>query len=109
MASRVSYDTKVGKLNCDILGDLAAANTVILTVHDLGCNSTSWEHFVNHPSMAEVTKRAVWVHINLPGHEDSAPDLPKGIIDTNRFPSFFFTGIIIIIMTVIKLIHSLYY
>mgnify|MGYP001792587400 CR=1 FL=1 len=80
-ASRTTFETsKSGPLVCDILGQLDDAKAVILTVHDLGCNSSSWANFVNHPSMSEVTKRATWVHVNLPGHEDGAADLPKGAL-----------------------------
>ena len=75
---KASFNTKVGTLNCEASGDLSTAGAVILTVHDLGCNSTSWSHFVEHPSMVEVTKRVVWLHVNLPGQEDGADALPKG-------------------------------
>lgn len=78
MASNVAYETGVGSLNCVVNGDLSKATSVVLTVHDLGCNASSWNHFVEHPSMAEVTKRAVWLHVNLPGQENNAADLPKG-------------------------------
>lgn len=30
--------------------------------------------FVNHPSMAEVKPRAVFLHVCVPGQEDNAPD-----------------------------------
>lgn len=79
MAVPTTFNTKVGALLCDVNGDLAGASTVILTVHDLGCNSRSWRHFAQHPSMAEVNKRAVWIHVNFPGHEDNAQSFPKGV------------------------------
>ncbi|XP_067951126.1 uncharacterized protein ZK1073.1-like [Watersipora subatra] len=83
-SSIVAFDTqKAGTLNCQVDGDLASASVVILTVHDLGCNSTSWNNFVKHPSMAEITKRVVYLHVNVPGHEEGASALPADF----KFPS----------------------
>lgn len=78
MAKRLSYDTKVGKLHCDVIGELEGAKAIIMTIHDLGCNSTSWHHFVENAAMSEVSTRAVWFHVNLPGQEDDAQDFPQG-------------------------------
>lgn len=79
MATRVQFTTKsAGTLNCDVVGTLDGASTVVVTVHDLGCNSTSWTHFVQHSSTAEITKRVAWLHINLPGQEENAENLPQG-------------------------------
>jgi len=79
MAKRVDVTTqKAGVLHCDVVGDLEKAKCVILTVHDLGCNSTEWENFVQHPDVAEITSRATWFHVNLPGQERFAAELPAG-------------------------------
>jgi hypothetical protein len=45
----------------------------------------SWDHFtdaefckfLDHPSMLDVKERSVFVHVDLPGQEDYAPDLPE--------------------------------
>lgn len=42
-----------------------------------------WKSFLQHPSMAEINKRAAYIHVDIPGQEDNAPDLPA---DYN-FPS----------------------
>jgi len=50
------------------------SKTVILTVHDLGTNHKSFIRFVNHPSMAQVKQRAIFLHVCVPGQEEKAPD-----------------------------------
>ena len=67
---------RVGRFNVYIQGDLKHRQFVILTVHDLGCNHTQWRNFFKHWSMQEITKRAAIIHIDIPGQEDDAPDLP---------------------------------
>jgi len=37
---------------------------------------TQWRNFLKHWSMQEITKRAAVIHIDIPGQEDDAPDLP---------------------------------
>ncbi|KAJ8317729.1 hypothetical protein KUTeg_005633 [Tegillarca granosa] len=49
---------------------------VVLTVHDLGCNHTMWLNFLNHSSMAEIVRRAAFLHVDLPGQHDGAEPLP---------------------------------
>jgi len=48
----------------------------ILTIHDVGLNNKEFEAFVNGPEMKEITKRVIWVHVNLPGQEWRANELP---------------------------------
>ena len=55
--------------------------TVIITVHDVGTNHKSFIRFVNHPSMADVKQKAVFLHVCIPGQEDHAPDF------TGDFPT----------------------
>lgn len=50
---------------------------VFLTVHDLGCNHADFHHFVEHPSMAKVKERSIFIHVEIPGQELDAPDLPE--------------------------------
>ena len=56
---------------------------VFLTVHDLGSNHTEFHKFIEHPSMARLKSRAVWIHIELPGQENDAEDLPANF----QFPT----------------------
>ena len=51
--------------------------TIILTVHDVGANHKSFVNFVDHPSMAEVKKNAIFLHVCVPGQEDNAPDFTE--------------------------------
>ena len=36
---------------------------------------TSFHDFVEHPCMAEIKERSVFIHVDIPGQEDNAPDL----------------------------------
>ncbi|XP_022247744.1 uncharacterized protein ZK1073.1-like [Limulus polyphemus] len=51
---------------------------VFLTVHDMGCNHTEFHSFTEHPSMARIKSRSVFIHVEIPGQEHDAPDLPVG-------------------------------
>ncbi|CAG5119150.1 unnamed protein product, partial [Candidula unifasciata] len=57
-------------------GDLKHSQFVILTVHDLGCNHSMWTNFLAGPSMEEIIRRGAFIHVDIPGQEDDAPDLP---------------------------------
>lgn len=67
---------RVSKYNVYIQGDLKHSHFTILTVHDLGCNHNSWKNFLEHESMKHITSRAAFIHVDVPGQEDGAPDLP---------------------------------
>lgn len=67
---------RVSKFNVYIQGDLKHCHFVILTVHDLGCNHNSWRSFLQHDSMKHICSRAAFIHVDVPGQEDGAPDLP---------------------------------
>ncbi|XP_052773534.1 uncharacterized protein ZK1073.1-like isoform X2 [Mya arenaria] len=67
---------RVSKFNVYIQGDLKHSHFTILTVHDLGCNHKSWEPFLQHESMVNITSRCAFIHVDIPGQEDSAPKLP---------------------------------
>ncbi|KDR23936.1 uncharacterized protein ZK1073.1 isoform X2 [Zootermopsis nevadensis] len=75
---------RCGDLHVHVQGDLnqQGKKAVFLTVHDLGCNHSSFHDFVNHPCMCEIKDRSIFIHIDAPGHEDNAPDLP----DSFQFP-----------------------
>ena len=36
----------------------------------------SWFHFLEHESMKELRNRASFIHVDIPGQEDGAKDLP---------------------------------
>ncbi|XP_046599703.1 uncharacterized protein ZK1073.1 isoform X2 [Neodiprion lecontei] len=76
---------KCGDLHVYVQGDLKQQEkrAVFMTVHDLGCNHTSFHDFVNHPCMSEIKDRSIFIHIDVPGHADNAPNLPDGF----QFPT----------------------
>ncbi|XP_025094985.1 uncharacterized protein ZK1073.1-like isoform X2 [Pomacea canaliculata] len=74
---------RVGRFKVFIQGDLKSCQFVILTVHDLGSNHTMWTNFLNHYAMEEIMRRAAFIHVDIPGQEDEASDLPADYI----FPS----------------------
>lgn len=74
-----------GPLNVYVQGDLNQRDkkAVFLTVHDLGCNHSSFHDFVEHPSMVDVKGRSIFIHVDIPGQEDNAADLK----DNFKFPT----------------------
>ncbi|XP_018900286.2 uncharacterized protein ZK1073.1 isoform X1 [Bemisia tabaci] len=76
---------RCGDLTVHVQGDLTQQEkrAIFLTVHDLGSNHHSWEDFVSLPCMTEVKDRSIFIHVDVPGHEDNAPPLP----DSYQFPS----------------------
>ncbi|KAH7732076.1 Ndr [Aphelenchoides avenae] len=72
----VSIQGKHCSFNVYVQGDLEdrTGKTFILTVHDVGTNHKSFARFVNHPSMADVKQKAIFLHVCVPGQEDNAPD-----------------------------------
>ncbi|GLH07353.1 Protein ZK1073.1 [Gryllus bimaculatus] len=104
-ASRCKYvvsTEKSGDLHVYVQGDLSqqGKRAVFLTVHDLGCNHTSFHDFVNHPCMCEIKERSVFIHIDVPGHEDNAPNL------TTPFPTLQVLGEDLV--TVLDFLHVKY-
>lgn len=93
-----------GDLNVYVQGDLnlQAKKAVFLTVHDLGCNHSSFHDFVNHPCMCEIKERSIFIHIDVPGHEDNAPNLP----DSFQFPTLQTLGEDLV--TVLDFLHVKY-
>ncbi|VVC31635.1 Hypothetical protein CINCED_3A009385 [Cinara cedri] len=74
-----------GNVYVHVQGDLAQQDkrAIFLTVHDLGCNHIVFENFVNQPCMSEIKDRSIFVHIDVPGHEENADTLP----DSFQFPT----------------------
>jgi pimeloyl-ACP methyl ester carboxylesterase len=59
------------------------AKTVFITCHDIGTNHRSFYPFIMHPSMQDMRKHSIFLHVCLPGQDDKAPNLPTGY----QFPS----------------------
>ncbi|XP_077291583.1 uncharacterized protein ZK1073.1 isoform X2 [Arctopsyche grandis] len=99
----VSTD-RSGDIHVHVQGDLSQQEKrcVFLTVHDLGCNHTSFHDFVNSPCMLEIRDRSCFIHIDVPGHEDNAPDLP----DSYQFPTLQTLGEDLV--TVLDFLHVKY-
>lgn len=74
---------KSGALNVYVQGDLEEAHRdkdnkcVFLTVHDIGSNHSSWERLIDDESFEEIKKRAIFVHIDVPGQGDDEEELPN--------------------------------
>lgn len=85
---------RCGALNVFIEGDLEEAHRdkdskcVFLTVHDVGGNHESLQKFCDNEAFEEIKKRAIIVHVDMPGHEPGAEDLP----DSFNFPCIQFLG-----------------
>jgi len=68
----------IGPINVYVQGNRGSSNeVVIMTVHDLGCNHEMYQEFVDHPKMVPIRDRTVWVHVEVPGQGNNAPDLPS--------------------------------
>jgi len=37
--------------------------------------------FVEHPKMAAIRSRTVWIHVDVPGQGQDAPDLPTQLVE----------------------------
>jgi protein NDRG1 len=55
---------------------------VFLTVHDIGTNHSSFRDFTELPCMSEFLARSIFIHLDLPGQEDHAPDYNAVIFPT---------------------------
>jgi len=73
----------IGPVDIYIQGSRTPNEVIILTVHDLGCDHTMYLEFVEHPKMAAIRNRTVWVHVDVPGQGQDASDLPAEYV----FPS----------------------
>jgi len=95
---------RCGPLSVYVQGDLSQQDkrAVFLTVHDLGCNHTSFHDFVEHPCMVEIKERSVFIHVDIPGQEDNAADLPDDV----HFPTMQMLGEDLV--TVLDFLHIKY-
>ncbi|XP_022194149.1 uncharacterized protein ZK1073.1 isoform X2 [Nilaparvata lugens] len=94
---------RCGDITVHVQGDISQQEkrAVFLTVHDLGCNHWAWEDFVNRPCMTEIKDRSIFIHIDVPGHEDNAEALQE-----SQFPSLQTLGEDLV--TVLDFIHVRY-
>ena len=46
-------------------------------MHDVGSNHKEWEHLIGHETFEDIKKRAIFVHVDIPGQEDNGEDLPN--------------------------------
>lgn len=69
---------KCGKMHVYVQGDLinVEKKAIFLTVHDIGSNHSTFQDFVEHPCMSEIKPRSVFIHVDVPGQEDHADELP---------------------------------
>uniref|UniRef100_A0A1B6CBP4 AB hydrolase-1 domain-containing protein n=1 Tax=Clastoptera arizonana TaxID=38151 RepID=A0A1B6CBP4_9HEMI len=76
---------RCGDIIIHVQGDVSQQDkrAVFLTVHDLGCNHYSFQDFVNRPCMSDIKERSIFIHVDVPGHEDNADTLP----DSYQFPT----------------------
>ncbi|KAL0269923.1 UNVERIFIED_CONTAM: hypothetical protein PYX00_007505 [Menopon gallinae] len=104
MQQYVLSTEKCGDLHVYVQGDISQQDkrAVFLTVHDLGCNHLSFYDFVNHPCMVDIRDRSIFIHIDVPGHEDNAEALP----DTFQFPTLQMLGEDLV--TVLNFLHVKY-
>ncbi|XP_075221869.1 uncharacterized protein ZK1073.1 isoform X2 [Lycorma delicatula] len=94
---------RCGDLVIHVQGDVTQQEkrAIFLTVHDLGCNHWSFEDFVNRPCMSDIKERSIFIHVDVPGHEDNAEAL-----DPAQFPSLQTLGEDLV--TVLDFIHVRY-
>lgn len=82
MEKRVRSE-QFGDFYCYVQGDPAHKQHIVVTFHDIGLNHTSWVKFVGHKDMGVIVGKACFIHINAPGQQDNADDLPQSY----RYPS----------------------
>jgi protein NDRG1 len=103
-AKHIVPTERCGPLSVYVQGDLSQQDkrAIFLTVHDLGCNHTSFHDFVEHPTMCEIKERSVFIHVDIPGQEDNATDLA----DDFQFPTMQMIGEDLV--TVLDFLHIKY-
>ncbi|XP_071793089.1 protein NDRG1-like isoform X2 [Asterias amurensis] len=72
---------KYGDFTCFIQGDITNKQKIlVVTMHDIGLNHASWVKFLRTKSMESFASKASFVHINAPGQQDKAENLPEGYV-----------------------------
>ncbi|XP_072026934.1 uncharacterized protein ZK1073.1-like isoform X3 [Amphiura filiformis] len=72
---RVKTET-AGEFEVYIQGNIEAGRFICLTYHDIGLNHTAFVKFLGDASVKYLTSKVGFVHINAPGQEPNAEDLP---------------------------------
>ena len=69
----------VGPLTVYVQGELDKFrdSVVFLTVHNTGASFNSWLEFAAGSNMEDIRRRALFLHVALPGQEPEAEDLPS--------------------------------
>lgn len=80
-SSRLDMNFEV-HVESESIGSNAKQVCFVMTIHDLGCDYTQFNEFINCDQMASLRSRIVWLRINLPGQQNDAPDLKL-----NKYPS----------------------
>jgi len=72
----------VGPLSVYVQGDLEKLRdaVVFLTVHGAGSSYNTWLEFAGDESMEDIRKRALFLHVSLPGQHPGAEDLPSDYV-----------------------------
>lgn len=71
---------QIGNVNVYIQGVRTSKEVIIMTVHDLGCDHSMYQVFVEHPRMTRIRERTVWLHVDVPGQGQNMPDLPSDFV-----------------------------
>jgi len=80
----IDMDT-VGPMSVYVQGDLEKLRegVVFLTVHGAGKSFNTWLDFAGDVNMEDIRKRALFLHVSLPGQEPGAEDMASDYV----FPS----------------------
>jgi len=72
----------VGPMSVYVQGDLERLRegVVFLTVHGAGSSFNNWLDFAGDVSMEDIRRRALFLHVSLPGQQPGAEDLPKDFV-----------------------------
>jgi len=72
----------VGPLSVYVQGDLEKLrdDVVFLTVHGVGSSFNTWLEFAGDECMEDIRKRAMFLHVSLPGQQPGAEDLSNDYV-----------------------------
>jgi len=78
MKHHIIQSEDCGDISVFIQGDTERLRegVTFLTVHDVGATYQTWTDFCSHPSMEEIRRRSVFLHVAVTGQEPEAADLP---------------------------------
>eukprot|EP00092_Neocalanus_flemingeri_P020765 GFUD01022500.1.p1 GENE.GFUD01022500.1~~GFUD01022500.1.p1 ORF type:complete len:312 (+),score=110.12 GFUD01022500.1:120-1055(+) len=72
----------VGPMSVYVQGDLEKLRegVVFLTVHGAGSSFNTWLDFAGDDNMEDIRKRALFLHVSLPGQEPAAEDMASDYV-----------------------------